>query len=104
MPYEQKVSALRKKPAFNQLSDSEIKKIISERDNIYQLALIKDDSQGIDNFAALCEEASIFISRREGFRLEFDDRNVKFDEVDDYTYDEDEYGVVQIEKINDAAS
>lgn len=104
MSHEQKVSKLREKSAFKNANDKVIERIIQERDNIYKLALIKDDEQGIDNFAALCEEASIFISRKEGFRLAFDDRNVKFDEIDDYTYDEDEYGVVQVEKINDAAS
>ena len=104
MSHEQKVNALRRKPYFRQLDNASIERIIKERDQIYSLALIKDDNEGIDNFAALCEEASIFIARNEGLRLSFDDSNVEFNEVENYTYDEDEYGVVQVEQINDLES
>ena len=104
MSHEQKVAALRRKPYFRQLDNAAIERIIKERDEIYRLALIKDDNEGIDNFAALCEEASVFIARNEGLRLSFDDSNVEFNEVENYTYDEDEYGVVQAEQINDVAT
>jgi len=97
MSHEQKIAALRRKPYFRQLDNAGIERIIKERDEIYKLALIKNDNEGIDNFAALCEEASVFIARNEGLRLSFDDNNVEFNEVENYTYDEDEYGVVQAE-------
>lgn len=71
---------------------------------MFAIALQRDEASGVDNFAALCEEAATFISSKEHIRLDFDMNAQRENTTEDTAYDQDEYGVIQIDDINSLES
>lgn len=99
-----KFRTIKNKSEFSKLSDEKIQEIVDSRKQIFSLVLQRDDANGIDNFAALFEEAALFIARKEKLKVDMNPNAVREADNLDVTYDEDEFGVLQIEDINSFAT